>query len=66
MSRDGNVHFRPDIYRQDDAPTRPFMVQLPKPLVTAARSAGFSLQSGESHAEGAAPQIAEVSYLDSQ
>jgi murein L,D-transpeptidase YcbB/YkuD len=66
MSRDGNVHFRPDIYRQDDAPTRPFMVQLPKPVVTAARNAGFSLQSGESHAEGAAPQIAEVSYLDSQ
>lgn len=67
-SRDGIVHFRSDIYRHDDAPTRPFMVQLPKPVVTAARAAGFSLQSGESRPEGgAAPAaIEQVSYLDSQ
>ncbi len=65
-SRDGTVHFRPDIYRHDEAPTRPFMVQLPAPVVTAARNAGFSLQSGESHVEGTVSAIEQVSYLDSQ
>jgi murein L,D-transpeptidase YcbB/YkuD len=65
-SRDGTVHFRTDIYRQDDAPARPFMVQVPKPVVTAARAAGFSLQSGEARPEGGAAAIEQVSFLDSQ
>jgi L,D-transpeptidase YcbB len=64
-SRDGQVHFRTDIYHHDDVPAKPFMVQLPRPVVTAARAAGFSLQSGESRPEGA-PKFEEVSYLDSQ
>jgi hypothetical protein len=49
-SRDGTVNFRSDVYKLDDVPTRPFMVSLPKPVVSAARASGFSLQSGESHA----------------
>lgn len=66
-SRDGTVHFRPDIYRHDEAPMRQFMVQVQKPVVTADRSSGFSLQSGESRPEGAPPhEIEQVSFLDSQ
>lgn len=63
-SRDGTVHFRPDIYRHDEAPMRQFMAQVQKPVVTAGRE-GFSLQSGESRPEGAAA-FEQVSYLDSQ
>ena len=64
-SRDRTVHFRPDIYHHDDAPPRPFMVQLPTPAVTAVRTAGFTLQSGPDQPERAAA-IEQVSYLDSR
>jgi hypothetical protein len=59
---DGTVHFRKDVYGHDDVPARPFMVALPRPVVTAARAPGFTLQSGESRPV----RIQDVSYLDSQ
>jgi murein L,D-transpeptidase YcbB/YkuD len=59
---DGAVHFRKDVYDHDDAPARPFMVSVPRPVVTAARASGFTLQSGESRPA----RLKEVSYLDSQ
>jgi len=41
---DGTVHFRNDIYKHDDAPAKPFMVSLDRPLGVAALSRGaFSL-----------------------
>jgi murein L,D-transpeptidase YcbB/YkuD len=58
----GVVHFRKDVYDHDDAPVRPFIVSLPAPVVTAARTSGYTLQSGESRPA----RIKEVSYLDSQ
>ena len=61
-SRDGTVNFRPDPYGHDARPVKPFMVSLPHPMVTAARSSGFTLQSEESRPA----VIREVSYLDSQ
>ena len=59
---DGTVQFRKDVYDHDDVPARPFMVSLPRPVVTAARGSGYTLQSGESRPA----RIEEVSYLDSQ
>jgi murein L,D-transpeptidase YcbB/YkuD len=59
---DGVVHFRKDVYNHDDVPARPFMVSLPPTVVTAARTSGFTLQSGESRPA----RIKEVSYLDSR
>ena len=63
-SRDGTINFRNDVYKLDDAPARPFMVSLPKPVVSAARASGFSLQSDESRpamltadASGALPAL---------
>jgi hypothetical protein len=37
-------------------------VSVPRPVVTAARASGFTLQSGESRPA----RLKEVSYLDSQ
>lgn len=61
-TRDGRVHFRPDVYKYDDVPTKPFMIALPQTVVSAARSQGFSLQSAGSRPT----EIKQVSYLDSQ
>jgi murein L,D-transpeptidase YcbB/YkuD len=61
-TRDGTVHFRRDVYEYDEAPARPFMVSIPKPVVSAARAQGFMLQS----ADARPAEIKEVSYLDSQ
>ena len=60
-TRDGRVHFRNDVYKHDTMPERPFMVQLPATIVTAARASGFSLQSA-----GSRPELVQVSFLDSQ
>jgi L,D-transpeptidase YcbB len=63
-SRDGTVHFRNDIYKQDAAPAKPFMVSLPRPMVRAdaAPAGSFMLQSDDSRPE----TLAEVSWLDGQ
>jgi L,D-transpeptidase YcbB len=61
-THDGTVHFRPDMYGHDEAPVKPFMVSQPRPIITAAQSSGFVLQSGESRPA----RIDEVSWLDSQ
>jgi murein L,D-transpeptidase YcbB/YkuD len=61
-THDGTVHFRPDIYGHDEAPVKPFMVSQPRPIITAAQSSGFVLQSGESRPA----RIEQVSWLDSQ
>jgi murein L,D-transpeptidase YcbB/YkuD len=59
---DGTVQFREDIYRQDEAPPKQFMVDLPKPVqVSAARASGFVLQSDASRPADFKP----TSYLDS-
>jgi murein L,D-transpeptidase YcbB/YkuD len=60
--QDGVVQFRKDVYGHDDVPVRPFMVSLPPAVVTAARTSGYTLQSGESRPA----RIKDVSYLDSQ
>ena len=58
---DGTVHFRNDIYKHDDAPAKPFMVALDRPLGPAGLlRGGFALQSAEPE------RFADVSYLDNR
>src|SRR5262245_30743497 len=62
--RDGNVHFRNDVYGLDPKPANQFMVEVQRPpvRVSAARASGFVLQSG-----GETPlTFKPVSYLDSR
>jgi len=58
VTRDGNVHFRDDIYNHDSAPSRALMASLP--MSNEARASGFVLQSADPE------PIRQVSYLDSQ
>jgi L,D-transpeptidase YcbB len=60
-TRDGNIHFRDDVYGLDDKPAQPLMAEAPTSLV-AARASGFVLQSADTRPF----ELKSVSYLDSQ
>jgi len=63
-SPDGTINFRNDVYGLDPLPSKPFMVDVGRPLkVTAAqqRSGGFVLQSDDEQ-----PTFVQSSYLDSR
>jgi L,D-transpeptidase YcbB len=62
-TRDGNIHFRDDIYGLDDKPAQPLTAEAHGPnALVAARASGFVLQSAD-----AKPfEVKSVSYLDSQ
>jgi murein L,D-transpeptidase YcbB/YkuD len=61
--RDGNVHFRNDVYNLDPKPTDQFMAKVERPArVASARSSGFVLQSGED----TPLTFRQDSYLDSR
>ena len=60
-SPDGTINFRNDVYGLDPKPANQFMVDVRRPIqVSAARAAGFVLQSDD------APAFKPVSYLDSR
>jgi murein L,D-transpeptidase YcbB/YkuD len=62
-TRDGNIHFRDDIYGLDDKPAQPLMAETRAPnALVAARASGFVLQSADTRPF----EIKPVSYLDSQ
>ena len=62
-TRDGNIHFRDDIYGLDDKPAQPLMAEAREPnALVAARASGFVLQSADTRPF----EIKSVSYLDSQ
>jgi murein L,D-transpeptidase YcbB/YkuD len=62
-TRDGNIHFRDDIYGLDDKPAQPVMAEARPPnALVAARASGFVLQSADTRPFEFKP----VSYLDSQ
>jgi murein L,D-transpeptidase YcbB/YkuD len=62
-TRDGNIHFRDDIYGLDDKPAQPLMAEAREPTaIVAARASGFVLQSADTRPYDRKP----VSYLDSQ
>ena len=59
----GTIHFRNDVYNLDPVPPKQFMAQVDRPIqVSAARSSGFVLQSGED----TPLTFRQVSYLDSK
>jgi L,D-transpeptidase YcbB len=58
-SPDGTIHFRNDVYGHDAVPAKQFMVDVQRPIVSAARASGFVLQSAE-------PEFRQVSHLDSR
>jgi murein L,D-transpeptidase YcbB/YkuD len=60
-TRDGNIHFRDDIYGLDDKQPVVAEAHAPTALV-AARASGFVLQSADTRAH----EIKQASYLDSQ
>jgi murein L,D-transpeptidase YcbB/YkuD len=62
VTREGTIHFRDDVYGHDEHPVRPLVADVRPPIATAARAAGFVMQS----AEPAPAPARQVSYLDSQ
>jgi len=62
VTREGTIHFRDDVYGHDEHPVRPLVADVRPPIATAARAAGFVMQSAETHPAPAR----QVSYLDSQ
>ena len=63
VTRDGTVHFRDDVYKRDDDPPRSLNIAVQRaPMVTAARSSGFVLQSAQAPTE----TFVQASYLDSR
>ncbi len=58
-SPDGTINFRNDVYGHDAVPAKQFMVDVQRPIVSAARASGFVLQSAE-------PEFRQVSNLDSR
>jgi murein L,D-transpeptidase YcbB/YkuD len=62
-TRDGNIHFRDDIYGLDDKPAQPLTAEAHEPnALVAARASGFVLQSADTKPF----EVKSVSYLDSQ
>jgi len=68
VTRSGLIQFREDVYDRDSAPERLLVADIQRPaILTAARAAGFVLQSAESVPEiTLTPEIKQASYLDSQ
>jgi murein L,D-transpeptidase YcbB/YkuD len=63
-TRDGNIHFRDDIYGLDDKPAQPLMAEARPTALVAARASGFVLQSADTRPFEV--EVKPVSYLDSQ